>query len=92
VRTAGVSGTGDDVGAAVAVEIRRRDANAAAKARVEGEEVGEHAAIGAAEDADVRATAFAGPGDYVWTAVAVHIAGGHEHTAGKTRVVGVEAG
>src|SRR5581483_9507879 len=76
VRPAAGSGAGDNVGDAAGSDIAGRDADAAGELRMEGEEVGEHGAVLAAEYDDVGSAAGVGAGDDVGTAVAVHIAGG----------------
>src|SRR5262249_9638446 len=48
--------------------------------------------VAAVEDRDVALPVRAGPGDDVGPAVAVEVAGRHEHAAAEVRPVGVEAG
>src|SRR5262249_61086199 len=77
-------------GAAAAVDAAGRDVDAAGEAGVVGEETLQQRAVLAAEDLDVRRDARPGAGDDVGGAVAVDVAGGHEHAAGERPVVGEE--
>ncbi len=58
----------------------------------EREEARQLVQVHAAEDADMRTAARAGPRDQIDPAVAVEIAGRHVHAALKRGVVGEEAG
>ncbi len=102
VRAAAGAGGDDDFGQAVAVEVVRGHADAAAEAGVEGEEAGQQGAVGdlavgldltqlgAVDDLDVRAAAGAGADDDV--ALNVVEADRHEDAAAEGGVEGEEAG
>src|SRR5262249_31773869 len=84
---AGADGpAGDDLGLAVAVEVRRADAEAAGEARV-GELAQHRRPGGRVEGLQVRA-APEGAGDQLGAAVAVEVAGRQGDAAGEARVGG----
>src|SRR5262245_41044878 len=91
VRPAARAGAGDDVGAAVACHVPGGDTDAAREVGTIGHEPAEQTQVRTAEDLDVRPAARAGAGNDVRLAVAVHVAGRHEHTAAEARPVGHEA-
>src|SRR5262245_42960815 len=81
-------GAGDDLGIAVAVEVRRADGDAAAEALV-GEERAHQRARGSAEHLDVGGQTRRAD-DHVEEAVAIDVAPGHVHAA-EEAIEGEEA-
>src|SRR5437899_4249631 len=86
VRAAALAGPGDDVGDAVAVDVRRPDNDAAAEVSAEGCEALQERQVSAAEDLHQRPAAGAFAGDDVGDSVAVHVRGGDECPAAEGRV------
>src|SRR5262249_44424043 len=81
------AGGGDDVGVAVAVDVRRGHGDAPGEA-AEGEEAGDHLPGAAAVDHDVRPGAGACPEDGVGVAVVIDVGGGNEDAAAEAAVGG----
>src|SRR5262249_26395929 len=73
------AGADDDADSPVAVDIARRDADAAGEGRIEGIEAEKLVQVGAAEDADERRPARSRTRNDVGVPVAIHI------TCGDTR-------
>src|SRR5207244_230224 len=90
IGTAAGAGARDDVGLAVAVEVRGRHVDPGSKTGIVSKEAGEPAAVFAAENADVGTAAGAGAADDVGEAIAVGVAGGHANAAREARIVGEE--
>src|SRR5262249_51835146 len=91
-RPAALVGRGDDVRAAVPVDVGGRHERAAGEGCRQGEEVANQLKRLALEDADLRAAAGAGGADDVGHAVAVDVAHGHARAAGEGGCKGEEVG
>jgi hypothetical protein len=91
VRAATGPGPGDDVGAAVAIDVRGRDVDAAGKRGIVGEEAGDLEEGRAVPHAHPRRGPRARAGDDIGPAIARHVAGGDTHATRKRGVVGEDA-
>src|SRR5262245_17443839 len=87
MRPAADAGSGNDLGKIVPVHISSGDRYSTAEIRVVSKILEEQQLCGSTECLDVRPAAGARAGDDVSTAIAVDVAGGHEHTAEKARVI-----
>src|SRR5205814_1871374 len=83
---------GNDIGAAIAVDIAGRHIAAAGEVNVEGEEVSDLRAVLAAEHDDVRAATRPGGANDIRSPVAIDVADRHAHAAGESGVESEEAG
>src|SRR5439155_1207463 len=79
-----------DIGAAVAVAIYGRHADAAREAGIVGEEVGEHGVVAAAEGDDIGTAAGIGADNDVRGAIAVDVAGRDKAATGEAGIEGEE--
>src|SRR5262245_13352225 len=90
VRPAAGTGAGDDLGAAVAVDVHGVDHHAATEGRGVGEELPEYSPGRPAERAHVRPTAGPRARDDVRLAVAVDVGRRDGHASGEPRIIGAE--
>ena len=91
VRSAAGPRAGDDVRAAIAVDVARGDEHASGERRVVREEAADLGERHAIPHAHVRAAAGPRPGDDVELPVAVHVAERDAHASDKRRIVREEA-